>query len=544
MKKWTLFLLSLLVITLGIRPAFSQAAGQPGNAAPENQATTEEPAGTEVTSSGDQEGMVSFDFKDADIRNVLRIFSHKTGINIVAAPEVQGSVTVKLNNVPWEKALKIILEMNNFAYVREENVIKVLTKDRIAQEPLKTEVLALDYAKASAVEATIKGMLTERGTVRVDDRANLLIISDVPSSFDQVKQVIKRLDLPTPQVLIETKMIETNMDMEKNFGVKWDFLSNYTLSLIGDGKNGELLKGTEVSRTITDTTTDTLDYEHQALMNRNSTNPEPIRVQDPTTGETSWQYKVPGDQLHSFNNPNWATKTAGFTKNNVLSNAYSKVTTPFNSTISASSFKLIMSALMTDDGTDILSSPSIVTMDNKQADISVVTDIRLPNYTFSEQTGRYAISGFTVIPAGITLTVTPHVAPNGYITMDLEPTVSARSREVQWASLGVTLPEITRENIKTAIMVKDGDTVVLGGLIKQSDSYTNQKVPLLHSIPVLGWLFKNKDKTLAKRNLLIFVTPNIIKKENSGTITQNKTDEYTKSREADEEPTTIYPVEK
>ncbi|MCG6536118.1 MAG: type II and III secretion system protein, partial [Syntrophales bacterium LBB04] len=122
--------------------------------------------------------------------------------------------------------------------------------------------------------------------------------------------------------------------------------------------------------------------------------------------------------------------------------------------------------------------------------------------------------------------------------------VSAKGREVTWASLGVTIPEISKENIKTSIMVKDGDTVVLGGMMKQNDTYTNQKVPILHTIPVLGWLFKSKDKTVAKRNLLIFVTPNIIKKENAGTITQNKTDEYTKARESDEEPTAIYPVEK
>ncbi|EKD28568.1 MAG: hypothetical protein ACD_79C00274G0001, partial [uncultured bacterium] len=206
MKKLSYFLGILLFLFLGGQNLFSQEI--------------EDTSAVE----GDSSGLVSFDFKDADVRNVLRIFAHKTGINIVASPDVQGSVTVKLSNVPWEKALKIILEMNDFAYVKEGNVIKVLTRDRIAQEPLKTEVIPLDFAKASQVQPVVQSMLSERGSVKVDDRANLLIITDVPSSFEPIMNVVKRLDLPTPQVLIETKLIETTLDLNKKFGFKWSFL--------------------------------------------------------------------------------------------------------------------------------------------------------------------------------------------------------------------------------------------------------------------------------------------------------------------------------
>lgn len=547
MKKWISALIATMIIVCGPFVVYAQ-----NEQAQVSEETVSSDVGQEVSSSGgDQEGLVTFDFKDADIRNVLRIFSHKTGINIVASPEVQGSVTVKLNNVPWEKALKIILEMNNFAYVREENVIKVLTRDRIAQEPLKTEVIALDYARATTVVATIQSMLSERGQVKTDERANLLIISDVPSSFDTIKQVIKRLDLPTPQVLIETKLIETTLDLQKKFGIRWDLLDEYTVGYRGDGENGSFEKAH--TYTDDDTTSNTYDtsYAHRALLDPNNPRYTRILRSDAEPDENGlfdsedYEYgnKLNHSELNSYEVPDWATSTAGYTKT-VTQTVSDATTNTLNTFLTASKLQVVMSALMSDGGTDILSSPSIVTMDNKEASIKVAADFPMPSFTYNDNTGVYEISGFTPTPIGITLTVTPHVAPNGYVTMDLAPEISKEESEVNFSKLGASIPVIGKENVKTSIMVKDGDTVVLGGLMKQFDTYTNQKVPLLHSIPVLGWLFKYKDKNVQKRNLLIFVTPNILKKENTGTITQNKSDEYTKIRDSFEETTTLYPTQK
>ncbi len=165
----------------------------------------------------------------------------------------------------------------------------------------------------------------------------------------------------------------------------------------------------------------------------------------------------------------------------------------------------------------------------------------MPSFAYNEETGRYEITGFTQTPIGITMEVTPKIAPNGYVTMDLKPEISATTTGTTFSSLGVTLPNIDKETLETSVMVKDGDTVILGGLMKQLDVFNNQKVPILHSIPVLGWLFKSKEKEIEKRNLLIFVTPTIIKDENSATITQNASDRYTKVREGYEETTSIYP---
>jgi type IV pilus assembly protein PilQ len=535
MKKILHSLAVIMILALAVKPVTSQELGEPMGSPEDEKA-----------------GLVSFDFKDADVRNVLRIFSHKTGINIVASPDVQGSVTVKLNNVPWEKALKIILEMNDFAYVREENVIKVLTRDRVAQEPLKTEVIALDYAKAGQILSTVESMLSERGSVKTDDRANLLIITDVPSSFDPIVKVIKRLDMPTPQVLIETKLIETTLDFQKKFGVRWDFLDEYSLQYGGAGDGGTFLK----SRT--DSVADAWSFgrtddenlgtmEEEFAWAYDSDNPR-FNEYTSTPGEDpdAFGYDINRSELEDYKHPNWTNNEASYTKGferEITRSLTSTdaVSTSFNTYMSASRFQVVMSALLTDDGTDILSSPSIVTMDNTEATIKVATDFPMPSFAYNDDTGNYEITGFTPTPIGITLKVTPYVAPNGYVTMDLNPEVSEFGAEVPFASLGVSIPQISKENVKTSIMVKDGDTVVLGGLMKQFDQYSNQKVPLFHRIPFLGWFFKYKDKLIQKRNLLIFVTPTILKNENVGTITQNMADWYTKKREAYDETTELYP---
>ncbi len=554
-------LLPLSLIIIEPQALFAQEEASEEFPAPSGAA----PSGTEGVSSDATSGLVSFDFKDADIRNVLRIFSHKTGINIAASPDVQGSVTVKLNNVPWEKALKVILEMHDFAYIKEGNVIKVLTKAKVAQEPLKTEVIALDFAKADEVLPTIESMLTERGSVKKDARANLLIITDVPSSFEPIMNVLKRLDAPTPQVLIESKLIETTLDVERNFGVKWQFLDAFNLGIVGPNRTKNL------TQTIDHTTTGADAVDHAwGFTGRPVFDSSDPRYAFSDSAHNGGSDPVAGYVLNegtpfNYQHNQWnVNDISSFTAPDPITGIFTATTTPFTQTNTQSnshafsnakswavsqasgfstipSLNLVMSALMSDGGTDVLSAPSIVTLDNQLAKIKVATDFPIPNFTTNSTSGRFEIAGFKELPIGITMEVTPHVAPNGYITMDLLPTISKKEGDVPFLSLGFSYPLVTKETVQTSVMVKDGDTIILGGLLKQDDTYSGQKVPLLHSIPVLGWLFKSKDKQIKKRNLLIFVTPTIIKKQNASTITQDKSDFYSRTRESFDETTSVYP---
>ena len=175
---------------------------------------------------------VTLDFKDADVLNVLRIISMKSGVNIVAGPDVRGPVTIRLTDVPWHKALEVVLKTHGFAYERDGNIIRVTTLNNLDMEALETEVFPLTYAQASEAKATLFSMLSKRGSMRADDRTNMLIVTDVPTNVYNIRRVMQRLDRGTPQVLIETKIIEMTLTEAERSGVKW----NASLELRGSSR--------------------------------------------------------------------------------------------------------------------------------------------------------------------------------------------------------------------------------------------------------------------------------------------------------------------
>lgn len=167
-------------------------------------------------------GNVTLDFKDADIRSVLRIISLKSGVNIVSGAEVQGLVSIRLSDVPWEKALDVVLKTYGFAYEKDGNIIRVTTLDNLSQEPLETRVFSLTYANAVESQVTLQEMLSERGSMRADERTNLLIVTDIPTNIYKIEKVIDRLDRGTPQVLIESKIVEMSINEAERSGIKWN----------------------------------------------------------------------------------------------------------------------------------------------------------------------------------------------------------------------------------------------------------------------------------------------------------------------------------
>ena len=194
-------------------PPETAAPSASENGADGNEASLAQDSTTKVEPSS-APGLVSFDFKDADIRQVLRIISIKSSVDIVAGSDVEGLVTIKLTNVPWEEALDIILRTYGFTYERKGKIIRVMTVEALEQEALSTEVFPLDYAKAKDVPDIIKEMLSDRGRVKFDERTNTIIVTDIPTTLFQIKQVIERLDRRTPQVLIEAKIVETKLEKD------------------------------------------------------------------------------------------------------------------------------------------------------------------------------------------------------------------------------------------------------------------------------------------------------------------------------------------
>lgn len=406
-----------------------------------------------------QETNVSLDFRDADISNVLKILSYKSGVNIVVGPEVSGLVTIQLNDVPWKQALEVVLETYGYAYEQKGNIITVTTVENLKQrrenaillaeqEPLETKTFTLNFGRASEIIASIEKMRSERGSINYDERTNTLIITDIAKRIDLMESVIQKLDRTTPQVLIEAKIVETNFDNEENLGIDW--VSKVTVG------------GAERPITFPFTNVSSNKYAR-----------DPFPGPDTTEGSANAEFSY---------------GTLNFTQ-----------------------LQAIFEALKQKTDTNILSSPRIVTMDNQPAQIMVGTQYPIPQYTYNEEQARLQISGWEYKDIGIIFDVTPHVNNAGFVTVDVQPKVTAIIGTVVVEN--TSLPQLSNESTKTRVMIKTGETLVIAGLVKDQLIDTKKKMPLLGDIPVFGLIFQKSEKTNSKTDLMIFITPHIITPE-------------------------------
>ncbi len=451
-------------------PAKKEASAVSAPEAKENQSQPKEeeaPASEVALPTPSAAGNITIDFKEADIHNVLRILSFKSGANIVAGKEVTGTITIRLVDVPWEKALDTILKTYGFVYEREGNIIRVTTIENLSKENLQTEVYPLNYAKAKDTVDSLKEMLTERGKIKYDERTNILVVTDIPTNLYKVAQVVQRLDRKTPQVSIEAKIIETTLSNADKLGINW------TIKVTATG------------------------------------------AKRPTTApfETLGAPSLNGQDISKFL-PLPAPTTTDFPSSTIPSFPYSAKTDFTFGTLDFSQFQAVLEVLKSRSNTKIISNPTISTLDNQEAKILVGEIFNIPTYVTDTSTGRLTISGYTSRDLGIKLTVTPHVNPQGDIVVQLHPEVSSF---LNWDNFGnVTAPRFSTREATTKVMIKNGQTVVIGGLIKENTVDTRYKVPLLGDIPILGYLFSKKEKTIDKTDLLFFVTTKIIGEPTEG----------------------------
>ncbi len=454
-------LIAALIALWGVWVTPLQAEDKPQVATEVNQNETQ--AAPEVAAPADKTaaavekvdvaegGNVSIDFRDADIQNVLRILSYKSGVNIVTGPEVTGLVTIKLKDVPWKRALEVILETYGYGYELKDNIITVTTIDGMKkrredatllaeQEPLVTRTFILNYAKASEVIASLDKMKTARGSINYDERTNTLIVRDLSRNMDLVETVVKQLDRTTPQVLIEAKVVETTLDNAEKLGIDW----TAQISVSG--------------------------------------------AKRPST----WPFAAHSNETYMKTNDFPAAAATDFALG----------------TLSFQQMQAVMNMLRNRTDTNILSNPRIATLNNKSAKIVVGKEYPFPQYTYNDQQAKYQVSGWEYKDIGIIFDVTPHVNNAGFITLELRPQVTDILGFVTVENASV--PQLSKEEAKTNVMIKDGETLVIAGLIKDQVTDTKKKLPFLGDIPLLGLLFQHSEKTIVKQDLLIFVTPHII----------------------------------
>lgn len=428
-----------------------------------------------------QEGRVTFALQGADVRDFCNWFADRLEINIVLSPKVQGPMNITLRDVPWEIALRKALETHGFVLTVDPNgIYTVITKEEVAQEPVRTEIYSLSYASAKQASDIIKPLLTvERGTVQFDIDSNQLIVTDVPAKLADVERVIQKLDKQIAQVLIEVKLVEKSSTDGSDLGFKWSSLENYGVS------------ATDIQR----------DWQHERVRTDRDliyTNEAWSQTLEPTRGLES--RSIGGNRISG--DPELQIPLEQVVK-----------TTTKTLILSASDFSLVFSALLREDNTELISSPNVTTVDNRTAMINVTRQLPIPKYTYNEETGSYEISDFSEKEVGIKLEITPQVNEDDYITLDVKPELSTQFGSQVFVISGseITIPIIDTRNASTRVIVKSSETLVIGGLTSTDETVNVTRVPVLSSIPIVGNLFKHKATEKVKTDLLIFITPTLVK---------------------------------
>lgn len=428
--------------------------------------------------SDQNSGKVTLDFKDADITNVLRILSIKSGVNIVAGPEVTGTVTIRLADVPWQKALEVVLMAYGYVYAKDGNIVRVTTREKVAQEDLVSEAFVLNYITAQEIVDAVKEMLTERGRIKAVTRTNTVVVTDVSANIYKISEVIKQLDKPTAQAFIDSRVVRTELGMTENLGIDW----NIQGSLTGAARPT------------------TFPF---AQNSRNQDRvPKALRQFFPGTTNGGLPTVNPDD------NRAFPYDFVGLT--NAKTNDFSFGTLNF------SQFSAAMQFLRTRANTKVMSNPRIVVLNNQTAKVQVGEQVPLPTFERNENSGSFEVTGFTYRDVGVVLNVTPHINSAEEILVDLKPEVSSEGNLLAFtASLSAPRFQVTQAS--TQVMIKSGETIAIGGLLTDNSSTTDTKVPLLSDIPVVGKLFRAKRQTAGSGNnkveTLFFVTVSVVDTE-------------------------------
>ena len=396
---------------------------------------------------------ITLTLKDADIKDVLKTFSVLTDLNIVLDPGVSGSVTVELRDVPWDQALDLILKINGLDYVLENNVLRVASISKLASEksarasfaieqekarPLKTVLKPISYSKASDIASLLSSdsyLLSTRGSVTVDERTNTLILRDVVDRIDGILRLIDSLDLPTPQVVIEGRIVETTRQFSRALGVSWGF------SGIMDAEHG---------------------------------NDTGLRFPN--------SIEVIGDVDLPAGNP-------------VLGMTFGDILNTFN-------LDFLLMAAESDGYARVVSTPRVTTQNLQAA--SIRSGLQIPVQTVANNTVTVQY-----VDATLRLEVTPQITAEG--TVNLEINIKKQRPAPEFAVVGGRNAPIFTRDAQTELLVRDGGTTVIAGIYEITEGENENRIPGLHKIPIFGWLFKNKSIKRDHDELLIFITPRIVK---------------------------------
>ncbi|MCZ6514105.1 MAG: type IV pilus secretin PilQ [Nitrospinae bacterium] len=455
-------------------------------ASSEPAAELEEDKGVEMDSCAPLLGGVkdsfSMDFQNANIKNIFRIISEVSGFNLVLSPEVGGDVNIRLIDVPWNQAFEIILKNAALGRVCEGNIIRIVSNATLlaaqVAEPLITEMIRINYADIAEMVKNLAGLKSPRGSITADVRTNTLILTDIPDKVEEMLSVIKTLDVRTPQVMIEAKIVEVTRNYAQEIGIKWG--------------------------AFTERSTGGADA-FPAVIKTGGFNPV-ARVTNPNERVTRNQDST------NFNQP-FLTPADGFVP--IDPGYIVDLGTPSTPT---GVIGILLSTLNQDHVLDIqlealerqgksrtIANPKVTTLDNKEAKIQ--SGQRIPVQTSSANEGTKV----QFVDANLELKVTPHITADENIYMK----ILATQNNADFGATVLGIPTIITKEASTEVLVANGATTVLGGLYQKITSENRGSVPFFANIPIIGYLFRNRTESDDISELLIFVTPTIVRVDGS-----------------------------
>jgi type IV pilus assembly protein PilQ len=402
---------------------------------------------------------ISLEVKDADIRDVLRLISEESGVNLLIQDDVQGKVSIKLKHVPWDQALLVVLKSKQLGYIKEGNILRITQQKTIEAEsatekrvldakrdllPLHVKIFPISYSAASDIESQIRDFTTSRGKVHADKRTNSLVVTDIDDVLEKVKQLVARLDTQTPQVLIEAKVIEARERYTRLIGVNWSF----------GGASANLAPNSNGA---------TSSYTPRMTS-------QPVTASQGAIGDIGIGFA----NLDFFGNLD-------------------------------ASLKLLESENLV----KIISAPRIVTLDRQKAQI--------------DQTTQFPIFGSTVSPSGtaqpsitfqdvrLQLDVTPQISNDGGVTLDIN-VLREFVEAPEFSGSSSARPKNSR-HAQTRVLIPNGETIVIGGIYQSDVTDGESGIPWLRKIPILGALFRQRNTDRQKNELVIFLTPRILNRE-------------------------------
>jgi type IV pilus assembly protein PilQ len=429
---------------------------------------------------------LSLNFQQIEVRAVLQLLADFTNLNLVTSDSVVGSITLRLQNVPWDQALDIILKAKGLSMRKNDNVIMVAPTEEIAAReklelesqqqieelaPLRSEYVQINYAKAADIAVLLKSegnqLLTpERGNVTVDERTNTLLVRDTQAKLEDINRLVKKLDIPVRQVLIESRVVIANDDFAKDIGVRFGFSQSYSEKvdgneiLVSGGKPGHL--------------GGTFGLDKGDFMGVST------GIENPAdSGQESLLVNLPS----------------------VLGGARGGAVNLLVGKIGSFLLQLELSAMQQEGQGEIVSSPRVITSDRNKAIIK--QGVEIP-YQEASSSGATSVSFKEAV---LKLEVTPQITPDDHVIMDL--VINKDNPDFSRAVLGV--PPVDTREIETSVLVDNGETVVLGGVFERTRSKSTERIPFFGDLPYVGFMFKQNSEEDDNSELLIFVTPKILK---------------------------------